>query len=56
MSMPPVRNTNENAEQRALDAESRVESWSDEELFDNMVDIINENFVLEVEASLRRRG
>ncbi len=35
---------------------SPVESWLDEELFDNLADIINGNFVLEVEASLERRS
>jgi len=48
-------NTNETIDQQTLDAESRIDSWSDDELFDNMLDIINENFVMEVEASLRTR-
>ena len=35
---------------------SPIKSWLDEELLDNLADIINENFVLEVEASLERRS
>ncbi len=46
----------ETAEERTVNPESRVESWLDEESFDNLVDIINENFVLEVEASLELRS
>ena len=46
----------ETAEERTVNPESRVESWMDEEFFDNLVDIINENFVLEVEASLELRS
>jgi len=44
------------ADEQAVDRESCFRSWSDEELFGNMVDIINENFVLEVEANLRLRS
>ena len=36
--------------------ESFGESWLAEDFFDDLVDIINENFVLEVEASLERLG
>ena len=51
--MPYVEET---AEGRTAIPESHVESWLDEELFDNLADIINGNFVLEVEASLERRS
>jgi hypothetical protein len=46
----------ETAEERTVNPENRVESWMDDEFFDNLVDIINENFVLEVEASLELRS
>jgi hypothetical protein len=51
--MPYVEET---TEERMANTGSPVESWLDEELFDNLADIINENFVLEVEASLERRS
>jgi len=35
-----------------VDPESHVETSLDDEFLDNMVDIINENFALEAEASL----
>jgi hypothetical protein len=41
----------ENAEEQAAKQESRLESYSDDELFENIADIINDNFVLEVKAS-----
>jgi len=56
MSMPPVSNTKETAQQSTRDAQSAVKSWSDDELLDNIADIINENFVMEVEASLPVRS
>ena len=46
----------ETVEERMANPGSSVESWLDEELFDNLADIINGNFVLEVEASLERRS
>jgi hypothetical protein len=46
----------ETMEERMANTGSPVESWLDEELFDNLADIINGNFVLEVEASLERRS
>lgn len=46
----------ETTEDRFANAGSPVDSRLDEELFDNLVDIINGNFVLEVEASLERRS
>jgi len=46
----------ETAEERTVNPENRVESWLEDEFFDNLVDIINENFVLEVEASLELRS
>lgn len=56
MKTPPVSNSNETAHQPILDAESCIESWSDDDLLDNIADIINENFVMEVEAGLRLRS
>jgi hypothetical protein len=46
----------EAAEERTVNPESRVEPWLDDEFFGNLVDIINDNFVLEVEASLELRS
>ena len=46
----------ETVEERMANPGSSVESWLDEELFDNLADLINGNFVLEVEASLERRS
>jgi hypothetical protein len=51
--MPYVEET---TEERMANTGCSVESWLDEELFDNLADIINGNFVLEVEASLERRS
>ena len=43
-------------EERTVSSESYVESWLDDEFFDELADIINENFVIEVEASRRFRS
>ncbi len=51
--MPYVEET---IEERMANSGSPVKSRLDEELFDNLADIINGNFVLEVEASLERRS
>ena len=52
-SIPGVEET---VEEPTANSESRVESWLDDESFDDLADIINQNFVLEVEASLERRS
>ena len=44
------------ADERTLDEESPAKIWLDDELLDNIAEIINENFVMEVKASLRLRG
>ena len=41
--------------EQTVNAEIRAESRSNDEFFENLVDIINENFVLEVEDSLELR-
>ena len=46
----------ETAEERTVNPECRVESCLDDEFFENLVDIINENFVAEVEAGLELRS
>ena len=46
----------ENAEERIVNPESCVDFWLDDEFFENLVDIINENFVAEVEDSLELRS
>jgi len=46
----------ETAEERIVSPESPIESLLDDEFFDDLVDIINENFALEVEASLELRS
>ena len=38
------------------DVESSARFWLDDELLDNMAEIINQNFILEVRASLRLRS
>lgn len=48
--------TDETAEGDTATSESLDEYWLLDESFDNMVDIINENFILEVKASLELRG
>ena len=45
----------ETAEEWIANPESNGASWSDDELFENMAQIINENFIMEVEASLEFR-
>ena len=52
----PIPYVEETAGEWPANRESFGESWLAEEFFDDLVDIINENFVLEVEASLERRG
>ena len=44
------------ANEQTPDAESGAKFWLDDELLDNMAEIINENFVLEVKAGLRPRS
>ena len=46
----------EAVEETTPNSDKHDEYWLVDEFFDNMVDIINENFVLEVEASLKLRG
>jgi hypothetical protein len=46
----------ETTHERTVNPESRAESRLDDDFFDNLADIINENFVLEVEASLELRS
>lgn len=51
-----VTHVDETREEHKADCESSLKFWSDDELFDNVAEIINENFVLEVEASRRQQG
>lgn len=44
------------AEERIVNTQNHVDSRLDDEFFDDLVDIINENFALEVEASLKLRS
>jgi hypothetical protein len=44
------------ADEWTTESESGAKFWLDDELLDEMAEIINENFVLEVKASLRLRG
>lgn len=46
----------ETTHERTVYPERSAEFWLDDELFDNLADIINGNFVLEVEASLELRS
>ena len=48
-----VSQVDETTDEQTADCESSLKFWSDDELFDNIAEIINENFVLEVEASRR---
>lgn len=45
-----VSPVDETPEERAADGESGNTSWSDDELLEHIAEIINENFVLEVQA------
>lgn len=51
-----VSQVDETTDEQTADCESTLQTWSDDELFENVAEIINENFVLEVEASRRLRG
>lgn len=55
MSVPANRMI-EAVEEATVQSDNHDEYWLVDAFFDNMVDIINENFVLEVEASLKSRG
>lgn len=52
----PALYAEDTADERTPDAESSAKFWLDDELLDEMAEIINENFVLEVKASLRLRS
>ena len=52
----PATHVTEAVEEAKTNPENLDEYWLVDEFFDNMLDIINENFVLEVEASLKLRG
>lgn len=52
----PAPYAEDTADELTPDVESSASFWLDDELLDNMAEIINENFVLEVKASLRARG
>ena len=52
----PATYAEDTTDEPAPDADSGAKFWLDDELLDNMAEIINENFVLEVKASLRPRS
>lgn len=52
----PALHVEDTDDERIQDGESSAKFWLDDELLDNMAEIINQNFVLEVKASLRPRS
>ena len=51
-----VSHADETTDERPAESEGSLKTWSDDELFDHVAEIINENFVLEVEASRQLGG
>ena len=47
---------NDAGEACAAKPRDAAERWADEELFDHIAEIINENYILEVEAGLELEG